>query len=373
MRIVFWQNILSPHLSAAIRSLSAMGNDTVIVAAERMSGDRKAQGWNDCDFGQSRIVVSPGRNEIRELVHGGDAESIHLLGGVRWTALGKTVTGECLKSRARVGIISEAADAAGWKGLLRRARYANERIGTGRRFDLVLAMGEMGVRWFRDCGYDARRVFPYAYVTESASTRAADRTGSDAYRVVFVGQLIPRKGLDTLCGSLSRLRELNWRLTVVGDGGERAQLHALAHRLGIDERVEWQGTLSNGDALGQIEQSDLLVLPSRFDGWGAVVNEALLRGVPVICSDRCGAADLLAESWRGGVFRTGDVADLSRLLAERIRGGRRTADSADRIRNWSRAIKGPAVAQYLVDILDHVYHGKSRPSPPWNLEEAALP
>ena len=371
MRIVFWQNILSPHWSATIRALAERTREVVLVAAEGMSADRKTQGWDIPNFGRRQIVLSPTRADIRDIVHNGDGGSVHLIGGMRWTAMGDAVIRQCLRASARFGIISEAANDAGWKGLLRRVRYGGERIRAGRRFDFILAMGQLGVCWFRRCGYDAQRVFPYAYVTESAATPSDDRSASGAYRILFLGQVVPRKGLDILCRSLGQLQETNWTLTVVGDGPQRSQLQALAKQLRIASRIQWQGTLANRAAIGQIEQSDLLVLPSRFDGWGAVVNEARLRGVPVICSDRCGAADLLAEPWRGGVFRSGDAADLSRLLTPWIRQGYRTEPFASRIRDWSRGIEGPAVAQYLLEILDHVYHGGPRPAPPWQQRRAA--
>jgi glycosyltransferase involved in cell wall biosynthesis len=56
------------------------------------------------------------------------------------------------------------------------------------------------------------------------------------------------------------------------------------------------------------------VLPSRFDGWGAVVNEALMVGTPVICSDRCGASDVIENGRNGYVFE----ADNADALLQRL-------------------------------------------------------
>ena len=53
-------------------------------------------------------------------------------------------------------------------------------------------------------------------------------------------------------------------------------------------------------------ESDCLVLPSRYDGWGAVISEALMVGTPVICSDNCGAANVVTASNVGSVFSTND-------------------------------------------------------------------
>src|SRR5437870_11248743 len=71
-----------------------------------------------------------------------------------------------------------------------------------------------------------------------------------------------------------------------------------------------------------MDSADLLVLPSRYDGWGAVINEALMSGIPAICSDNCGAADLVRSSVQlGAVFRAGSAIDLARVLGTWIRRG----------------------------------------------------
>ena len=59
-----------------------------------------------------------------------------------------------------------------------------------------------------------------------------------------------------------------------------------------------------------IAAADLLALPSRWDGWGLVVNEALAVGVPVIASNACGASDLIRQDVNGYVFTSEDAASL---------------------------------------------------------------
>ena len=59
-----------------------------------------------------------------------------------------------------------------------------------------------------------------------------------------------------------------------------------------------------------INVADCLVLPSKHDGWGTVVSEALISGVPAICSDTCGVAEVVKLSNYGGVFKSGNIEDL---------------------------------------------------------------
>lgn len=102
------------------------------------------------------------------------------------------------------------------------------------------------------------------------------------------------------------------------------------------------------------------------DGWGAVVNEALMCGEPVLCSESCGSAALVRNSERSEIFRTGDVSDLARAISSRIANGRLTPRTRERIR-WSRCIEGTAAAAYLVRISEHVEGQGERPVAPWLL------
>jgi len=121
------------------------------------------------------------------------------------------------------------------------------------------------------------------------------------------------------------------------------------------------------DALDRLRCSDLLILPSRFDGWGAVVNEALMHGVPVVCSSSCGSQDLLRESWRGGVFESEDVSGLRRQILDRLKLGRPTLAERARLIEWTSCITGEAAAKYLISVFEHVYGCGTRPHPPWAL------
>ena len=104
-----------------------------------------------------------------------------------------------------------------------------------------------------------------------------------------------------------------------------------------------------------MNNADVLILPSLYDGWGAVVNEALQVGCFVICSDACGASNLLlANNNLGLVFKHNSEKDLYRCMSYCV-------DHIDEIREdrthrkkWAHTyINGSYVAKYFVDILDN--------------------
>jgi glycosyltransferase involved in cell wall biosynthesis len=363
--IVFWQDILSPHMSAWIRALASVtGVRVTLVAESKISARRESMGWSVPDYGRSAVIVCRDLKAVADLIRDASDDDVHVVSGMRGCPLAMRALSELDRRHTRVGIISEAPDGAGWRGLVRRCIYQRDRARFATSIDFLLAMGNKGVDWFAACGYPTQKLFPFAYVTERQSQLAAVPDGSGPTVLVYVGEFAVWKGLDTLLEALAGLRQLNWVITMIGAGPLQENCRRMVYEKGLSERVRFLGVLKNQTARLEIGGSDLLLLPSRHDGWGAVVNEAIMEGVPVICSDHCGARDLLQERWRGEVFTAGSVASLREVLSRWIP-ARRTSVATNRIRHWSRLIEGESLASYFMSILECVYANGVRPTPPW--------
>ncbi len=348
MKLTFWQSMVSFHMSALVRALAESGHEVLLVVSEELPEERRALGWYVPNISPARVVLAPRPDEVENLVAEGDGRTIHIIGG-RGSAATRTGLRACRRSGAKVVLLRESADPRGGLGLLRRIRYRSERVVLGRSVAGVLAMGRRGVSWYRACGWPPEVVLPFAYFTEAP----VEAGGLDplprgkGFRLAFVGKLVHGKGLDLLLRALRDLRELEWQLAVIGDGPERASYLSQAERGGIGAKVDFLGVLPNREAANALAASDLLVFPTRHDGWSVVVNEALVRGVPVICSDCCGAADLVGKSWRGQVFRGEDMTALRGALGKWIGGGRRTSAQSERISTWAIVSQGgPAPAKW---------------------------
>ena len=141
-------------------------------------------------------------------------------------------------------------------------------------------------------------------------------------------------------------------------------LRILADRL-LPGRVRWLGTLPLTDVPSVLAQVDLLVLPSRHDGWGAVVSEALMLGTPAISSDRCGSAVAVRASGVGGVFPMGNIEVLSQLLETALTRGPVTSSERCVLAEWAKCLGAVQGADYLERIL--LAHAQNKPLPhaPW--------
>jgi glycosyltransferase involved in cell wall biosynthesis len=370
MHFVFWQNILSPHQAPFLRALTAAGHNVAIITAETMTDDRRILGWQVPDMGKGRVHVAPGEHEVRNIIESSDQNSIHVMAGARWLPLGNQAGRLCRAADLRMGIFSESADPRGILGAGRWLKYAMESGFHGSHYDFVFGMGEMGLRWFQKCGYPDGKLFPFAYVTDPTALNSSPAESVDSngtFAILYCGQFIHRKGLDFLLKAFAQLKPDSAQLRLLGDGSDKPALRQLCRQLNIHDQVAW---LEKRDAAGvQLEMSraDMLVLPSRHDGWGAVVNESLMVGTPVICSTACGAADLIRQPWLGSVFPAGAVEELAQCLKHWIDLGPRSAAERERVRQWSACIQGEAVARYFTDVMTHVYENGPRPEAPWRL------
>jgi glycosyltransferase involved in cell wall biosynthesis len=133
--------------------------------------------------------------------------------------------------------------------------------------------------------------------------------------VLFCGQMIERKGVDLLLTAFERIIQqgISARLLLVGREAELPQMmESIAPS--TRQHIEYAGFQEPESLPPYFEQADLFVLPSRYDGWGVVVNQALGAGLPIICSDAVGAAQDLVDPSNGAIFPAGDGEALFQAL-----------------------------------------------------------
>ncbi len=130
--------------------------------------------------------------------------------------------------------------------------------------------------------------------------------------VLGVGRLIRQKGFDRLLAALARMARPA-RLILLGEGPERAALQAQAERLGLAGRVDLVGFRPNPWAW--MRRADLFVLPSRWEGLGMVLVEALALGTPVVaCAGPGGPAEILQDGRLAPLAPCDDPAALAAAM-----------------------------------------------------------
>ena len=194
--------------------------------------------------------------------------------------------------------------------------------------------------------------------SERAATLAEDRPAlrralglADADVVVLsVARLWPEKGHDTLIRAVAAAGEPRLVLVIAGEGPERERLRSLARELGV--RLVLAGDVPHERVIETYCAADAFALLSNEEPWAVVVNEAAACGLPLVLSDRVGAAfDLLCDGENGALVPAGDVeaaaAALRSLAADagrRLAAGRRSREIAS---DWGY---GPSVDNFVTAV-----------------------
>lgn len=130
------------------------------------------------------------------------------------------------------------------------------------------------------------------------SARAVKKK-SGPFRLLFVGRLVPYKGVDMILAAVSMLHKGSAgqiRLTVVGDGVERGRLEQMAKALHIDSIVRFTGWVSQAETIGYYSTSDVFCFPSVREFGGAVVLEAMASGLPCMVVNHGGISEYVTEA-----------------------------------------------------------------------------
>ena len=177
------------------------------------------------------------------------------------------------------------------------------------------------------------------YLDTPPSLRYGPRTG---FRLLYVGSLEYRKGVDLLLRATAQLELPDWHLDILGDGPERASLTEMAQTLGIADRVTFHGRKRNEAVQQAMRDASLLVVPSRIgprnqtEGLPTVIVEAFSCELPVIATRLTGIPEIVQQDKTGLLFEMEDfdaidaaitrVADAPDAAAARTRAGRQLVE-----------------------------------------------
>lgn len=363
-KVFFWQNTPSIHQAPLIRELSARWFPTIsVICDEPLRSSRKSLGWTVPDMGGAEVRVAPTVNERRAIEQTSSPEDIHIFSGLGAYPGVTSSFGRLARSGASTVIFSEPWDDRGVKGLLREIKYRLAIRRWLRDIDLVLCVGDQAHRQFLSAGIAQEKLAYFAYFTDLPVLESKERTRAEV-SLVYVGSLIERKNVEVLLRALSTHTASSWRLYVVGDGELRVPLELLGQQLGLSTRVNWLGAVPNSNVTELIGQSDYLILPSQFDGWGAVVNEALLSGTRVIVSRNCGSSQVVTSANRGYTFQT--QRDLTEVLQAVLAAGPLNKKQRRLVKEDAISSLSPSVgADYLVSLLTNSRVSGVPPRVPW--------
>jgi glycosyltransferase involved in cell wall biosynthesis len=180
-----------------------------------------------------------------------------------------------------------------------------------------------------------RFVVPMGVEFDDIERMVGERTPIQG-RLLFVGRLAEKKGVDVLIRAIADVPEA--ALRIVGDGPERPRLERLADEFGVRERVEFLGQVPRTGVLDEFRSAQALVIPSRIarsgdrEGTPVVMAEAMAAGVPIIASRLGGLAEHIVSEVTGALVEPDSAPDLSE-------GIRRAMQDGEALEGWARAAR----------------------------------
>jgi L-malate glycosyltransferase len=149
---------------------------------------------------------------------------------------------------------------------------------------------------------------------------AADQNKSNKVLIGVISRLSYEKGIDIFLQSLHLLtnKYKDFHTTIIGSGPDYPELLIQAENLGINKYITWAGEMSHSNVIKNLIQFDIVVIPSRSEGFGLTAIEALSCGKLVIASNTGGLKEIIIDKINGLLFENGDSHDLAAKLVEVI-------------------------------------------------------
>ncbi|QWD85606.1 glycosyltransferase family 4 protein [Polynucleobacter asymbioticus] len=380
--IVTWQVVLTDHQAFTYEALADSAGVKVLSHVVVMEDEaRKKQGWLDLQVKSLSRFLIP-RNNFFKYCFGvirDHQNSIHIFAApfsdwrfipcmlyAAWLNVEYFIISEPYSPESE-GYLSDTSLVMGQiKALLRPKLYRLYGLLLRRSVTGIFAISRLALFQFQAAGFPASKLFPFGYFvpgqfgSKDEERFRLHRQPHSSINAIFVGSLIRRKGVDLLIDVSKALLARGSRISIDVYGPESKDMPLLNF-----PNLSYKGAIPFGMAQKEMAQYDLVIVPSRHDGWGVAVNEAILAGTPVVCSDQVGAGTLVNKFACGLEFKSADHHALLEIL-------RKIEDDPELLNSFSeRAISNreriePKIAaKYMLSVFESSPSRRAMIDSPW--------
>lgn len=366
-QIVFWGNI-GVHLYPLAVALSKKIHVFIVMDSVDYEQGRQERLCKYVPTSSLTIIDYRQYETIDDIISIFDNRTtVHINGSFKLT---KSFTSEALRLllKHKAVIFSLPQEGFQFQGLKKVINTLKWYIYINVMFRRVKGFGLTGDNAFRDfrmirCNMD--RCFPFMYVTEPFYRKKLQT--NEVYKVIFVGAIDERKNIRPIVETLiNHPFARPYEFHIYGGYGDVDKLNALIRHA---PNFVYHGLVSNEEVRKAMSESDLLILPSLYDGYGAVVNEGLQCGCKILVSNKCGSEFLIRSNPQlGRVFDVGNLKDFRNQFATILAEGPLSNQQKEKIVRWSELHISPSViADYCMAVLDFFVNDRKDNFPrlPW--------
>jgi len=368
MKIISWHPVLTDHQSYTLEALKNKGGcDLNVNVLKAAHAERESQGWVNRHDASFSPTLMPRKGLIKFAIHRlrENRDAVHIFSSPFEEIKLILVLILAVTFGCRVYLISEPYSSistgyqsngkryTNWlKAKLRPFLYRLYGQLLSRRICGVFAISCLAIEQYQRIGVPRKKIFPFGYFVphqEADNPRNFPATISKQklLKLVFIGNLISRKGLDILLRGIEDLNNSGFLFSLDVYGHGDFSQYDVNHA-----SVRYCGLIPFGYSQSVISEYDFLVLPSRYDGWGVVVNEALMAGVPVICSNQVGASAVINKWHCGSVFISEDVSDFVAKLKDISIHLEKRNSMRDAALKAGASLSPEIASQYMFDVIN---------------------
>lgn len=362
--IVFWMNMPSIHMAPLAKALAEEFGKRVLVAVFKGLTEHEAQrGWSTFEYGRAELLVLTESEQRLELLEATRSAPIHFFGGLgAYPELTEVMQRLASREHGKIGVFSESIDPRGVSGALRKMRFSLRRKQLLDFVDTLFVTGSLARLQFQRLGCPSSKIALFGYFVEKSLPKVDLHA---PLKVIYVGSFISLKNTFLIARSLEFMSN-KLELTAVGTGPLLSKFLQKIARISIKiARFNYIPTVANNKIQALISEHDVLVLPSKYDGWGVTINEALLVGTKVLVTKAAGSEVLVHSSLQGYIIDSGDPRRLAEQLDNMANSVEFVRSQRAELKAWANKNISPKVAAKY--FLEQMGRSPSKPTstPPW--------
>lgn len=372
--VIFWFDYPPKVEKGGFNAFSQIWDGKVIyVFSNDSRAERKAAKWDNGEYGKAVVVQlyeAPDRKDAVLSLLGQNLDAIHVANGFD-TPIMKEVKNHLFKKNSKIILFTERPTIMGgfFERLYRRCglwvKYSKLYREYKPYVKAYLPMGVQGMQRFHSCGIPYEKMYNFLYcpdLTDISNRR--DFSVSKPIRFLYVGRFFYKtKGTDILVKALKYLHG-SWSLDMAGGYGSDAD--EVKQNIAVYSQVRYVGIWDSSQVVRNMQDYDIVVVPSKADGWNLLINEGLHAGICVITSDEAVSHEVIDKCKAGLIFRSERPKELAKCMQYAI-------DNPDDVQQWMKQGRGVAktisqerIGQYIKDIIEYEFFNVGeKPLCPW--------
>lgn len=169
-------------------------------------------------------------------------------------------------------------------------------------------------------------------------------------KILFVGNLEPRKGLDIIIKALSLIKDLHFSLDIIGSYHKQKKyfvyLKKMVDKYSLSKKITFYGRVESERIIGFYRKANILIFPSRHEGFGMVLLEAMSFGIPIVATDIPTTREIVENNVNGYLCPVDDYMCLSQGIKmllinqnSQVQMGKRNFEASRKFRSWEEVVK----------------------------------